>query len=372
MEKVDVTIIGAGIVGLACAQQIAEPGRQVLVIEKNAHFGMESSSRNSEVIHSGLYYPYQSLKHTLCMEGNQLIYSICAKKGIPYRKSGKYVVAANNAHEKDLHRLFANAKKNGIAGVSLVSGAQVRKNEPAVRCTSAMFVPSTGIVDSHQLMEYFLSDAQGKGAEVVFNVAVTGIEKAGGSGYYIWVKDADGQPFKFYSDRVVNSAGLDADDVAQMAGMDVDKESYALSYCKGSYFAASGLNISRPIYPVVEKDSVSLGIHVTPDLAARLRLGPDAEYLQSREKNYRVNQEKKESFFASVNRFLEGLDPSCLSADTAGIRPKLQKPGGPEKDFVIVDEKEKGLEGFINLIGIESPGLTASPAIAKMVKKLIA
>ncbi len=373
MEKVDITIIGAGIVGLACASLLAHPKKQVYIVEKNSTFGMETSSRNSEVIHSGLYYPYHSLKHLLCLEGSEILYATCRKENIAFRQCGKYIVASHSSEEKDLERLFLNAKENNVAGVCLVGKSEVEKDEPAIRCISAISVPSAGIVDSHGLMKYFLSDAQKKDAEVVFGVEVISIEKAAGTGYLLSVKDADGDQLDFCSDIVINCAGLDSDTIAAMAGIDIVKEDYQLHYCKGQYFRVAANKsklVNRLVYPVPHQDSGGLGIHITTDLAGSLRLGPDDHYLQNRTKDYSIDEKKKPDFFQSAVKFFPALEENDLIADQSGIRPKLAPEGKGFRDFIIREESDKGLEGFINLIGIESPGLTASIAIARKVKSI--
>ncbi len=374
MEKVDITVIGAGIVGLACASLLAEPKKHVYIIEKNSAFGMETSSRNSEVIHSGLYYPFHSLKHLLCLEGSQILYSLCKEQGIPFRQCGKYIVASQRSEEEGLESLFLNAKKNNIPGACQLSGSEVQKNEPAVRCVSAISIPSAGIVDSHGLMKFFLAEAQGKEAEAVFGVEVVAIEKAPGTGYYLSVKDADGEKMDFHSDIVINCAGLDSDIVAAMVGIDIIKEEYALYYCKGQYFRVASNKsklVNRLIYPVPCPDSGGLGIHITIDLTGSLKLGPDDEYLHERVKDYSVDEKKKSAFFQSAVQFFPALEENDLIADQSGIRPKLAPQGQGFRDFIIQDESDKGFAGFINLIGIESPGLTASMAIARKVKSIV-
>jgi len=367
MEKTDITIIGAGIVGLAVAEKVTKKNRSVYILEKNPSFGMETSSRNSEVIHSGIYYPEGSLRHHLCLRGNIMLYNICSANGINFVQTGKYIAALQNELD-DLHELFLNARKNEVPGVEILSGAAVRLEEPDIKCKEAVFSPTAGIVDSHALMEYFLNRAKTAGADAVFETEVTGIEKLS-DGYEVEVRESSGENFKFKSQIIINCAGLNSDTLAAMAGIDVTAEGLVLNYCKGSYFRISNpgrLNVSHLIYPVVKKDSVSLGVHVTPDLGGGIRLGPDAEYIK-RCSDYTVDESKKGEFFKSVSRFLRGIEEDELYPDTSGIRPKLQGPGEGYRDFVIRQEKDRGLPGFINLAGIDSPGLTASPAIAEMV-----
>ncbi|MFC2062157.1 NAD(P)/FAD-dependent oxidoreductase [Elusimicrobiota bacterium] len=373
MEKVDITIIGAGIAGLAVASELSSPERSVYVIEKNESFGMETSSRNSEVIHAGIYYPTGSLKHQLCIEGNRKLYRICRDAGIGCRQSGKFIVAADEEGSEDLHALYVNGRKNEVPGLSLVAFSEVKEKEPAIKCVEAIYSSTTGIIDTHEVMKYFTRIAKDNSADIVYNTEVVGIEKNGAGGYIMNIRENTGEQFEYRSGIVINCAGLDADSVAAMVGIDTGKEGYDLKYCKGSYFRlrSEKMKIEHLIYPSVSKKSVSLGIHVTPDMGGEIRLGPDAEYLDDRTKDYQVDENKKEEFYNSLKEFLPLINAEDLHADTAGIRPKLQGPGEDFRDFIIKEESDKGYAGFINLIGIDSPGLTASPAIAEMVKGMI-
>ncbi|MBN2406948.1 MAG: NAD(P)/FAD-dependent oxidoreductase [Elusimicrobia bacterium] len=373
MEKIDITVIGAGIVGLAVAAAVARKGTAVFILEKNEAFGMETSSRNSEVIHAGIYYPGGSLRHRLCIEGNAMLYSICEKAGISCSKTGKFIVAAGEEEKEEIEFLYENGRKNGVPGLEMVTAGRVNGTEPDIRCDAAVYSPSTGIVDTHNLMKYFLHEARAGGAEPVFNTEVTGFQKDG-SDHIVKVRENNGGEFDFRSGIVINCAGLESDRVSCMAGIDAEKNKYSLHYCKGSYFRlgnSQSVRIKHLVYPAVKKDSVSLGIHVTPDLGGGLRLGPDAEYISREKKDYSVAEEKKEAFFDSVKRFIPSVKKDDLHPDTSGIRPKLQGPGEGFRDFIIKEESGSGLKGFINLVGIDSPGLTAAPAIARMVKEML-
>jgi L-2-hydroxyglutarate oxidase LhgO len=366
MERVEITIIGAGVIGLAIASEIGKEG--VFVVEKNASFGQETSSRNSEVIHSGIYYPKNSLRARTCVEGKHMLYEICKKNSIPYRRIGKFVVATNGEEAKELERLLRQGKENGVEDLEILSKREIEKIEPYVRALAALYSPSDGIVDTHSLMFYFQSKAKEKGAEILYNTEVIGIEKTT-SGYKLTVKDADGEYFSFQSNIVINSAGLHSDEVAEKVGIDVVGCGYQLKYCKGSYFQVHDPPpINHLVYPVPGK--VSLGIHVVIDIGGRIRLGPDAEYIP-RLLDYSVNPKKRAAFFNAVKSFLPFLKEEALTPDMAGIRPKLQGEEEEVKDFVIKHEEEIGYPGFINLIGIDSPGLTAAPSIAKLVRELI-
>ncbi|MFH1414671.1 MAG: NAD(P)/FAD-dependent oxidoreductase [Elusimicrobiota bacterium] len=373
MEKIKTAIIGAGVVGLAVASELGGADGTVFVIEKKETFGTETSSRNSEVIHAGIYYPKNSLKHLLCIEGNRLLYEICEKTGIGHKRTGKLIVAPTAGECEDLNILYENGRENEVPGLKIISGAEAREYEPSVRCEEAVFSETTGIIDTHALMKYFAGSASGKGVEIIYHTDVVSIEKDAG-GYRVTVKENDGSEFSFISETVINSAGLDSDIVAEMAGINPDEAGYRLHYCKGSYFRLKNparFGISHLVYPAVKKGSKSLGIHIALDLSGGIRLGPDAEYVLGRTRDFSINEEDRSKFHESVSNFIPEIDIEDLYPDTAGIRPKRQGPDDGFRDFIITDESEKGCPGFIDLIGIESPGLTAAPAIAEAVKKLI-
>ena len=369
-EIVDVTIIGSGVVGLAVASEVASKKRRVYVLEKNDTFGQETSSRNSQVVHAGLYYPPGSLKSKTCVEGNRILYAICERNRIAFKKLTKVVVATNELEVEKLESLRKNGLDNGVKGLCLLSRQEIKKLEPNVKARAALFVPSTGIIDGHGLMKYFLQKAKGKKAQVVFRSKVTGITKAN-TGYWVEVQDAK-ENFNFLTRVLINCAGLEADKVAAMLGIDIAKAGYRLHYCKGEYFSVSGGKsglVKRLVYPVPLPELMGVGIHVTLDLDGRIRLGPGVEYVK--EIDYKVEEKKKPFFYASVKKFLPDLTLEDLEPEMAGIRPKLQGSGEKQKDFVIHHEMDKKLPGLINLVGIESPGLTASPAIAKMVGNMV-
>lgn len=373
MEKADITIIGAGIVGLAVSASVSEQDRAVYVLEKNMSFGQESSSRNSEVLHSGIYYPQNTLKAKTCLEGNRMTYEICERNNIPCEKLGKLIVACEREEVKELERLLQNGKANGVLGLKILTSREIKELEPNIRAVAALYSPNTGIVDSHNLMGHFFQKAKTKRCEFVFQTEVTQIKKQD-DGYEVTVRDADGTDFSFLTRMLINCAGLNSDIVAELAGLDIKKENYILEFCKGEYFRVSGSKsrlIKHLIYPLPDGQGVSLGIHATPDLGRSLRLGPDAQYIEKDKRNYDIDDSKKEKFWRAVNSFLPFIERDDLSSDTAGIRPKLQGPDNGFRDFVISNEEEKGFPGLINLIGIDSPGLTCAPAIAKYVRNII-
>jgi L-2-hydroxyglutarate oxidase LhgO len=369
--KSDITIIGAGVVGLAIAAQLAHRDRVVYVLEKNERFGQETSSRHSGVIHSGIYYPYGSLKAKLCVEGNRLLYELCQKHGIGHKRLGKLIVAASDEETGQLQELKAKGQRNGAVGLQLISRSELKKLEPNVEGIAALLSPSTGIIDSHALMEHFVARARDGGAEIAYRKKVVGIEKVS-NGYKITVEEDDKGKFSFTTRILINCASLYCDKIAGLAGIDIARAGYRLHYCKGEYFSVGGGKsklVKRLIYPVPEVKDTGLGVHVTLDLEGRMRLGPNTQYVDSID--YSVDSSHKKSFYDSAKRMLPFIEYADLEPEMAGIRPKLQGPGEDVKDFVIRDERDKGLPGFINLIGIESPGLTSSPAIARYVASIV-
>ncbi|MFH2096438.1 MAG: NAD(P)/FAD-dependent oxidoreductase [Bacteroidota bacterium] len=366
-----ITVIGAGVVGLAVAAEVSGFCPDVFVIERNLKPGQETSSRNSGVIHSGIYYPSGSLKAELCVEGRRLLYEYCKQNEIPHRKYGKLIIATDEFEKAQLPGILERAEKNGVEGARLIGQDEIRNREANISAIQAIYFPETGIVDVFYLMKQLEADASNRGTNFVYGSEVRKIEKLSG-GYRITLHDADGKEFMFTSEKVVNSAGLYADKIAVMAG--INNESYRLFYWKGEYFGViNGKNklINGLIYPVPESNTVSLGIHATLETDGRMKLGPNAIYLESRDIDYSVDERNKMNFYESVVRFLPFIEPEDLVPDQAGIRPKLQKPGDATRDFIIREETETGFPGFINLIGIESPGLTSCLAIGKYVRALL-
>jgi L-2-hydroxyglutarate oxidase LhgO len=363
MEKADIVIIGAGVIGLAVAAEVARPGLNIYILEKNSAHGSGISSRNSEVIHGGMYYPEGSLKATLCVTGRHLLYEIAAKYAIPHRKTGKLIIATTNDETEEIERLHENAKNNSINSTELITARRVAQMEPNIRVYAALYSPQTGIISAHDLMNHFLVQAQNRKAVLVNHTKVVRIEQEV-HGYKIFTQNSGGEAFEFSCTAIINAAGLESDTIAGLAG-----SSYQLHYCKGDYCSISGVKkglVQRLIYPVPEKNQAGLGVHLTIDLDGRLKLGPDATYIP-REENYQIAAEKASLFYRRAGKFLPFLKEENVSPDTAGIRPKLQGPEDTFRDFVIKED----LPGFINLVGIESPGLTASPAIARLVKKML-
>ena len=370
-DNVDVTIIGAGVVGLAIAAELAAEDRTVYVLEKNETFGLEISARHSGVIHSGIYYPKDSLKASLCVRGNKMLYELCEKYQIGCKKLGKLIVATCDEEIGQVEILFTRGQGNGADGLRVLSQREVQRYEPNVVGMAALLSESTGIIDSYALMKSFIARIIEGGGQLVYQTEVVGIDKVT-NGYQVTIADRTGTT-SFNTSVLINCAGLFSDKVAAMAGIEIEKAGYKLYYCKGEYFSVgNGKNklVQRLVYPVPPVEVTGVGIHVTLDMEGRMRLGPSIEYVDTID--YAIDSRNQGMFCESVRRFLPAIEYDDLAPEMVGIRPKLQKPGGKIKDYVIRDESDKGLPGFINLVGIESPGLTASPAIASYVAGLLA
>lgn len=369
MADIEIAVVGAGVVGLAVAARLAPESPGLLVLERHVRHGMETSSRNSQVVHAGIYYPAGTLKARLCAEGRDRLYDACRRHDIPHAKTGKLITATQTDELPALDAIQRTARENGVT-LTRLSELEARALEPRVRTVGALWSPESGIVDAHGLMDHFLQKALAAGAVLQPRSTVVGIEPAAG-GYRIAVEGA-GQREEFTAERIVNAAGLDADTIATLAGIDLDAAGYRVHYCKGSYFSAPARwsrLVSRLIYPIPSKES--LGVHVVLDTGGRLRFGPDAEYLPDRTTDYRVDPARRADFAEAARRLLPDIRDEDLEPDISGIRPKLQGKGEPFRDFVIAEESGRGLPGFYDLIGIESPGLTAAPAIAEHVARLV-
>ncbi len=365
MERVGCIVIGAGVVGLAIARSLALRGVEVVVVEREGAIGTHTSSRNSQVIHAGIYYPQGSLKARLCTRGRALLYDYAAARGLPHRRCGKLIVATSAAQLADLERISAQAAASGVA-LEPLSAAQARALEPALTCHGALLSPDTGIVDSHALMAALLADAEAAGALLALGTAVTAVEPVV-SGFVVHTESA-GEPFVLAADHVVNAAGLWASDIARATpGLD-PAHIPATRYARGSYFAAPGRTaFSRLVYPVPEPGG--LGVHLTLDLGGAMRFGPDVEWVDA--VDYRVNPARLAHFETEIRRYWPGLPTGALAPIYCGIRPKLSGPDQPAADFRIDGPGVHGLPGLVNLFGIESPGLTASLAIAETVAALL-
>jgi L-2-hydroxyglutarate oxidase LhgO len=367
--ETDVVVVGAGVVGLAVAAALARSHRGVLVVERHDRIASEVSSRNSEVIHAGIYYPEGSLKARTCVAGRELLYQHCENRGVAHRQLGKIIVASCEEEIGVLEELRVRGLANGVPGLEMWSAVEVQRREPALRVAAGLFSPRTGIVDSHALCLSYAAEAESRGAQVALRTRVIGIDGLG-SGFRVTAIGDDGEASAVTCAAVVNAAGLSSDAVAELVGIDVDERGYRLHPCKGDYFSlapGAPFRVTRLIYPV--HTAAGLGVHATLDLGGRIRFGPDTTYVDS--VHYGVDAEKAESFAEAVRRYLPGIRTEWLSPDYAGVRPKLAGPGETFRDFVITEESEAGLPGFVNLIGIESPGLTAAGAIAERVSELL-
>jgi L-2-hydroxyglutarate oxidase LhgO len=367
----EITIIGAGVVGLAIAEKLTENYSSVFLIEKNLSFGQETSSRNSEVIHAGIYYPEGSLKSRLCLQGKELLYDFCRKYEIPFNNCGKIIVATSENEIPVLSGIISTALRSGVNDLKIIGTEEVKDLEPCVFALKAIWSPSTGIVDSHSLMKQLETNTINNGGNIVYRSEVKGIHRIS-DGYEIILKDADGNDYSFTSGRIINSAGLSSDKVSVMTG--IYDENLTITFCKGEYFRLKPPKnrlISRLVYPVPHHNLEGIGIHVTVDMGGGIKLGPDVTWLQSNTYDFSVDNGKQDSFFNSARKFLPFLEKDDIYPEMAGIRPKIQKPGGPIRDFYIMEEGHRGYPGFINLIGIESPGLTSCLAIGEYVRSLI-
>ena len=364
MERIDCIVIGAGVVGLAVARGLALAGREVVMLEAADAIGTETSSRNSEVIHAGIYYPAGSLKAELCVAGRRRLYDYCAEHGVPHARVGKLIVASAPEQMATLGEIKAKAAANGVDDLGFVNLASVRQMEPDLQVVGALESPSSGIIDSHSYMLALQGDAEGRGMAIAFGTPVTGgrVRDDG-----IEIATGGDAPMALVANLVVNSAGLHATRVAaSIAGMPVASVP-PMHYAKGNYFGLNGRNpFRRLVYPVPEPGG--LGVHVTLDMGGRCRFGPDVEWIDRLD--YEVDPARAEPFYAAVRRYWPGLPDGALTPDYAGIRAKLTPRGAPAADFVIQGPRAHGVAGLVNLYGIESPGLTASLAIADKVVAL--
>ena len=360
MDRIDCTVIGAGVIGLAVARSLALAGRDVLVIEAADSIGTETSSRNSEVIHAGIYYPKGSLKARLCVKGRAQLYAYAAERGVGHERLGKLIVATAGDQLARLHQIKAAAAANGVDDLVALDRATARAMEPELACVAALHSPSTGIIDSHALMLSYQGDAESKGAVFAFNTKVEGGEIVS-DGTVLQARSGDGADFAFLSRNVVNAAGLSAQDIAAKFRGFPQRHIPPLAFARGCYFTLAGKSpFSRLIYPLPVDGG--LGVHLTLDLAKQARFGPDVEWIDRLD--YTLDERRGQSFYEDIRRYWPALADGRLQPGYTGIRPKLSKAGEPAADFVIGGPADHGAAGLVNLFGIESPGLTASLAIA--------
>ncbi|HEX7969879.1 MAG TPA: NAD(P)/FAD-dependent oxidoreductase [Stellaceae bacterium] len=364
-DAVDCVVIGAGVVGLAVARALARTGREVMVLEKERWIGSETSSRNSEVIHAGLHYPKDSLKARFCVAGRDRLYAYCAERGVPHRRLGKLTVACKEAELPILEGVWRKAQANGVTDLEWVGGNEARALEPELSCLRAFLSPLTGIVDSHALMLAYQADLEAAGGMVVLRAPV--LEgRVGERGFALDIGGVE--PMTLECRLLVNSAGVHAPALARrIAG--IPPASIPRDYfCRGVYFTLSGRSpFRRLIYPVPEPGG--LGVHVTLDLAGQARFGPDVEWIEG--VDYTVDPRRGDRFYAAIRSYWPRLPDGALQPGYAGIRPKISGPGEPAADFLVQGPAAHGVPGLVNLYGIESPGLTASLAIADRVAELL-
>ena len=359
--KETAVIIGAGVVGLACARALAREGVEVIIVEQHDDFGTETSARNSEVIHAGIYYPPGSLKATLCVQGRALLYQFCNDYGVDHRQCGKLIVATTAAQEEQLHVIKQKAEGNGVTDLVLISRAQAKVLEPEVECTAALFSPSTGIIDSHGLMLALLGDAERHGAVLAVR---TPVDRIIAQNNHFDVLTGGDAPASISANIVINSAGLHAVKVAARIDGLAAQHIPTMRYAKGNYFSLSGkAPFSRLVYPIPEPGG--LGVHYTIDMGGQGRFGPDVQWID--EINYHVDETRGEKFYDQIRRYWPKLHDGALQPAYSGIRPKLVSAGEADADFFIQGPEQHGIAGLINLFGIESPGLTSSLAIAEKI-----
>jgi L-2-hydroxyglutarate oxidase LhgO len=366
MEEVDCVVAGAGVVGLAVARALALAGREVIVLEAAEAIGTETSSRNSEVIHAGIYYPKDSLMARFCVAGRRALYAFCTERGVPFNNCGKLIVATSPEESERLLGIKARAEANGVEGMQLLTRAEACAMEPNLVCDSALLSPTTGIVDSHRFMLALQGDAENAGAVTVFHSPVEGGRVVGDR---VEIQVGGAEPMRLSCRLLVNSAGLHSTELARaIAGMPsqlVPTQYYA----KGNYFTLAGRSpFSRLIYPVPVPGG--LGVHLTIDLGGQARFGPDVEWIDRIE--YTVDPSRADSFYDAVRRYWPGLKDGALQPGYAGVRPKIVPRGAPGQDFVVQGPRVHGVPALVNLFGIESPGLTSAMAIADHVAAIVA
>ena len=381
MDRVDCIVIGAGVVGLACARAIAQAGLEVAIVERETAYGTGVSARNSEVIHAGLYYPTGSRKAQWCVRGARLLYDHCAQRGIAHRRCGKLLVATREADVEALETLRAKGLANGVNELQWLTRAQALALEPELQCVAALWSPASGIVDSHGLMTSLLGDAEAAGALLAVTSGVVGAARDG-DGWRVRVRTAvasdAGGDFELATNWIVNAAGLDAQAVAAAMEGFPAAAIPPRHLAKGHYFSLSGrAPFSRLIYPMPTDGG--LGVHLTLDLGGQAKFGPDVEWIDDvtsatdlgRDLNYTVDARRADAFAAEVRRYWPRLPDGALAPAYSGIRPKLSGPGEPAADFWLQGPADHGCAGVLQLFGIESPGLTASLAIAEAAAALV-
>ncbi len=364
-HDVHTVVVGAGVVGLAIARALASDGKDVLILEQKNLFGSETSARHSEVIHAGIYYPKDSLKAKLCTRGKALLYDYCETHAVQFKQLGKIIVATSSDQMGELDAIQARALANGVADLQKISATQIKQLEPEIDAKAGLLSPSTGILDSHGFMLSLLGNAESNGAMIAYNSTVDKVE-SGGDGFSVHVGGDDALTLKCKC--VVNAAGHGACALAKNIQNAPVENVPSAKYAKGNYFRLQGRTpVSRLIYPVPEPGG--LGVHITVDMAGQCRFGPDVQWQDSLD--YNIDETRAEHFYDAIRRYWPALKDDALVPDYAGVRPKIAFGEKLHNDFVIHGSDAHGLEGLVNLFGIESPGLTASLAIAEQVSSLL-
>jgi L-2-hydroxyglutarate oxidase LhgO len=360
MDRVDCVVVGAGVVGLAVARGLALAGQEVVVLEREGLIGSHTSSRNSEVIHAGIYYPAGSAKARMCVRGKHLLYEYCQSRGVPHKRLGKIIVATDPEQVGTLDGIVAKAAANGVDDLTHIDKAALHEMEPALRGEAGLLSPSTGIIDSHGLMLSLQGEIEDHGGMIAFGTGFAAARPAA-EGFEIETQGADG-PLTIGATRLVNAAGLFAGEVASAIEGLAPEHRQEVFYCKGNYFSiATRVPFTRLIYPVPERDG--LGVHLTLDMGGAGRFGPDTEWIDGID--YSLDATRGDVFYAAIRRYWPDLADGALSPSYTGIRPKLYPAGGATTDFALHGPETHGIAGLVNLFGIESPGLTSSLAIAE-------
>jgi L-2-hydroxyglutarate oxidase LhgO len=367
----DILIIGAGVVGLATAEVFSRNKCRVLVVEKENKIGTGVSSRNSEVIHAGIYYPKDSLKSILCIRGKHLLYDWCENNNVSFNRLGKYIIATNKGEFEKLEEIKENASQAGMNELFMVNAEKIREEEPDIFSVGGLYSPTSGIVSAHELMDSLKQASERNGTDFLFLSIVKSIERNSQStGYFVEVIDSTNQVSRIEVGKIINCAGLYADQMAQTLG--TYDNSYAQKFVKGNYFKLTGhkYHFKHLIYPVPLQGLRGLGVHVTLDLNYEVKFGPDVESMPEKIEEYSVNKNRKNDFYNAIKLYLPSIEINDLTAGMSGIRPRLVAKK-EFNDFIITEEKEKGYPGLVNCVGIESPGLTASLAISEYIFNIL-
>ena len=374
MDQVDCVVIGAGVVGLAVAREMTLQGRETILLERESAFGTISSARNSEVIHAGIYYPKDSLKAKLCVEGNRMLYEYCRTHHVATQPYGKLIVASDESQLDDLQAILYKAQQNQVPEIKMITGEQAKSMEPELHCSAAVLSATTGIVDSHGFMLSLLGGFEDAGGMIAYQSPLISAKPIGENakdGFELVIGGADGM--KIQTKLLINCTGMSAPAIAQKIEGLPQQQIPKAYFAKGNYFSLSGKSpFKHLIYPIPEPGG--LGVHLTLDMGGQAKFGPDVEWLEIDEESqidYTVNPKRGEGFYAAVRRYWPGLKDNALQPDYSGVRAKIVPPNSPAGDFCFNTPKDHGLEGLFNLYGFESPGLTSSLAIAKHLEGLI-